>query len=238
MSYLLEALQKSQKDRDQQLPNLQTPALQIEVPDEAPRSPWIYIAVAALIINSLVIVYLLLKPSTSVSLASNDVAPISTTVASQGVVNAQESPSVASAQAEPKLSAKNRVVVQEVNENPSLLSSASKTEAVNTVNVMAAEPTIAAIKSLDRSNEFDPSTVPDVYQLSFDVRSQIPALEMNSHIYAPNQADSFVMINNSSLTPGDTLTPELKLLAVTPDGAVLQFHEVKFLLPALKSFKP
>lgn len=59
MSYLLDALQKSQSERSSQAPNLQTSSILVEVPDEARPSIWIFIALAALLINTALLVILL-----------------------------------------------------------------------------------------------------------------------------------------------------------------------------------
>ncbi len=270
MSYLLEALQKSQKEREQNVPGIQTPALQVEVPDEAPRSPWIYIAIAALAINTVLIVYLLLRPNEPVAVVSEPSAA-QTPVASTSAVSPSSTVStistVSPAPPTPSTSAADRVQVRDLDALPSDASShetisRESTPLDATPRVVTREidtttaptmPTVMAADAASQNNaaitpapannseqviDVDLFSVPTVNQLANEIRQQLPALEMNSHIYAPNEKDSFVMINGISLTPGMMLMPNLKLLAITADGAVLQFSEHKFLLPALSSFKP
>ncbi|NQD36423.1 general secretion pathway protein GspB [Permianibacter sp. IMCC34836] len=79
---------------------------------------------------------------------------------------------------------------------------------------------------------------PSIHSLPLEIRQQLPILTMNSHIYASNARDSFVMINGSAFGPGQAIVAGLKLVAVVPEGAVLEFKGHRFLLPALASFSP
>jgi len=65
MSYLLEALRKSEQERQQQVPNLSTATTEWEDADAEPeRSPWLILIVAMLAIICLLLVFLVWKAST------------------------------------------------------------------------------------------------------------------------------------------------------------------------------
>ena len=231
MSYLLEALQKSQHERDRQLPDLHTTSVSIDVPDEAPRSPWFWIAIVTLVINTVVIFYLLLKSDPAFKSSDNEATPIVT------VPVVTSSSSVAPTPTPVRVS--DRIVVSEVDDKTPVMPVTPRANSVAAQNPVAdANLVTSSFGAAQVAVAPSSAMVPEVYALPLELRNQLPALEMNSHIYAPNQADSFVMINNSSLTPGEKLTADLVLIAVTPEGAVLQFQEQRFLLPALKRFTP
>ena len=61
--------------------------------------------------------------------------------------------------------------------------------------------------------------------------TQIPQLHLDFHMYAPDTASRFVMINMHKLREGDSLPDGVHVNSITPDGAVLSYNGQTFMLP-------
>ncbi|HET9108510.1 MAG TPA: general secretion pathway protein GspB [Steroidobacteraceae bacterium] len=59
----------------------------------------------------------------------------------------------------------------------------------------------------------------------------LPTLHLDLHVYAKNPKDRFVMINMHKLVEGDSLPDGVHVDAIRPDGVVLSYHGTRFLLP-------
>lgn len=224
MSYLLDALRKSEQERQQNVPNLHTPIQEWEAGEESEsRSPWLIVIAALLAVICLLLALMLWRNQTV-----NDAAPVPVTAASSTPSSSASTTPAAMTPASGEQPIK-------VREKPSLPVRAGN-RVVEKAPVVAASKPVPA-KALAPEFVID-GPVPRAYELPRDLRSEMPPLTMNSHIYSTDAKSSFVMINGSSIEPGQTLTPDLKLLAITADGAVLEFRGTRFLLPAMSSFEP
>ncbi|HEX4268727.1 MAG TPA: general secretion pathway protein GspB [Steroidobacteraceae bacterium] len=59
----------------------------------------------------------------------------------------------------------------------------------------------------------------------------LPALHLDLHVFAARPRDRFVMINMHRLGEGDSLPSGVHVDAIRPDGAVLSYQGTRFLLP-------
>lgn len=59
----------------------------------------------------------------------------------------------------------------------------------------------------------------------------LPPLHLDLHVFADRPQDRFVMINMHRLGEGDSLPSGVRVEAIRPDGAVLSYHGMRFLLP-------
>ena len=59
----------------------------------------------------------------------------------------------------------------------------------------------------------------------------LPDMHLDIHVYAPKPADRFVFVNMRKYTEGQALKEGPTLERITPDGAVLNHHGLRFLLP-------
>ncbi|HEX4911396.1 MAG TPA: general secretion pathway protein GspB [Permianibacter sp.] len=257
MSYLLEALRKSERERQENraVPGLQTPTVEWEGRDEGRgRSPWLVVAVVAICLNTVLLALLVwrfgfaepetaaVSPAMPASTASVPANPVTQTALPPVIVVQQPrepAPAVIVRERTPdelRTPALNRSTVSERVNAPAPITATGAVAASNTVRERAAASTPAD----EATNHFSASETPppNVNALPVDIRQQLPLLTMNSHIYANNARDSFVMINGVSLNPGDEVSAGVRLIAVVPEGAVLAFNGQRFLLPALASFSP
>ncbi|MFO1493463.1 MAG: general secretion pathway protein GspB [Lysobacterales bacterium] len=96
-------------------------------------------------------------------------------------------------------------------------------EAPVTAPAMAAIPPAAAPTA---------EQLPNMYQLPYATRKDLPKLTLSMHVYSPLREERFIVLNGKRYTldnaqPG----PDLNLLDIVADGAVMEFRGQRFLLP-------
>ncbi|UXI68630.1 general secretion pathway protein GspB [Tahibacter amnicola] len=74
-------------------------------------------------------------------------------------------------------------------------------------------------------------SLPMYWQLPFDVRRELPELKLSMHVYSATPAQRFVVVNGVRQVEGDSFGTDVKLVEIRSDGAVLEFHGQRFLLP-------
>lgn len=77
----------------------------------------------------------------------------------------------------------------------------------------------------------DPAAPPQAMasaDLPAAVRQQLPTLSVAVHAYSANPRDRLVSINGRMLREGDSLTPDLRLEQITPDGMIFAYRGYRF----------
>jgi general secretion pathway protein B len=74
------------------------------------------------------------------------------------------------------------------------------------------------------------SGAPPYYELPFSVRKDLPALKLSMHVYAPEPAQRFIILNDSRMIEGNS-QDDLALKEIRPDGAVFEFKGQRFFYP-------
>ena len=101
------------------------------------------------------------------------------------------------------------------------------------------EPTAPAAmsppKDAPTANTATPATAtpdaPMYYELSYNIRKDLPAIVLSMHVYAADPAQRFVVINGDRYAEGDTVKDDLTLKQILPDGVLLEFRGQRFLYP-------
>ena len=238
MSFILDALKKSESDRQRQ----GGPAL-FEVKVAAPRHalPSWAVAIAVLFVANLAVVgWLLLRhaaaraegaaraPAPTRTDASPGPAPAAAPAAAAPAVAAINTPAAA---APPAVTpALHGVVTPSGPAAPAeAAAAATTTEAPPNPDDLApaAEPPPSG--SLGRVRRGTDAGVPLYQQLAATPGSQLPQLRLDLHAYAERAGDRWVLINMHKLREGDSLEGA-RLERITPDGAVLSYQGSQFLL--------
>lgn len=89
--------------------------------------------------------------------------------------------------------------------------------------VPAASTPVAAAPSLE--------SLPLYWQLPLNVRKDLPALKLSMHVYSPTPDQRFIVLNGNRQKEGDDLGADVRLTEIRVDGAVLEFHGQRFLVP-------
>jgi general secretion pathway protein B len=251
MSFILDALKKSESDRQRQ----SGPAL-YEVRVAPPRSslPLWAVAIAALLaINIAIVVWMMLRSPTKDASATAVPVPAAAAPAAQPppvqYVQPQPvgsapppvplaAPPAATPQSPARAVAGNAPLQQPVQQSPAPLVQAPATpapvspapveEAQNPQDYAPAQEGSAPNTHVRRASA---AGVPLYQDAAATPGTQIPQLHLDFHMYAPEPAGRFVMINMHKLREGDSLPDGVHVNSITPEGAVLSYNGQTFMLP-------
>jgi len=220
MSFILDALKKSESDRQRH----SGPAL-FEVKVAPPRSalPLWAVAVAALLVVNLAIVMWMLWPHPAARSADSSTA--ATRLAAQGPQAA-----AASTPAPPPLSLTAPAASPAAPALPPTPAVASGAGDNPDDYAPAAEPAAAPSLS-NRVRRATADGVPLYQDAAATAGASIPQLRLDLHVFAQRPQDRFVMINMHKLREGDSLPEGVHVDSITPEGAVLSYGGARFLLP-------
>jgi general secretion pathway protein B len=235
MSFILDALKKSESDRQRK----NGPALfEVKVAPRRTRLPLWGIALALLLaVNLVILAWMLLRHPTAhanAALETPGSPPAAASVPASTV-------SAALPAAAPPTS------VTAAPPSPAPAVTAVPASAVKVPAPVAALPN----NSADEQNPEDlaPATEPIAAPLSSHVRrgtadgvplyqdwaatsgTSLPQLRLDLHVYAARPEERFVMINMHKLREGDSLPEGVRVDGITPEGAVLSYNGARFLLP-------
>jgi general secretion pathway protein B len=240
MSFILDALKKSESDRQRQ----NGPALfEVRVAPPRTRLPLWAIAIALLLVVNLgVVIWMLLRHQehARTPLASTTAAPATGLPAA--AAGAQPQSPGASTAAPAGTATPVPVVATSApasagtappaspGASPAPAAAPPAAEAANAADYAPAEePAPSALGShVRRGTE---SGVPLYQDLTTTAGTRLPQLRLDLHVFAARPQDRFVMINMHKLREGDTLPEGVHVDSITPEGAVLSFNGSKFLLP-------
>ena len=70
-----------------------------------------------------------------------------------------------------------------------------------------------------------------LHQLDYAVRKNIPEVKISIHIYDPEPDNRMLMINGEKFAIGDRIEDLLTIHDIVPEGVVLAYENIRFLLP-------
>jgi general secretion pathway protein B len=226
MSFILDALKKSENDRQRR----SGPAL-FEVKVAAPRTrlpPWAIAIAALLVVNLGIVMWMLLRHPERAGTAA-------------GAAPAAAAPAAAA----PAVTASNPGPAAPAPAAPAPAAAVAATPAA----VPAAAPASAPAADQANPEDYAPAEEPPAQPFGGHVQrgtaagvplyqdaaatpgTQIPQLRLDLHVYAVRAQDRFVMINMRKLREGESLPEGVRVESITPDGAVLSYNGSRFLLP-------
>ncbi len=207
MSFILDALKKSEADRQRR--SDPENAYVAAGSDNRKSSRWVWIFGVLLALNSIVLAYVILKPEPAV------VSELDTPIA------ADEAAGMASFK-EIVAEAKRSTVAQN-NEAPT--SVAAATDTLQTAQEDKSANNTATV----------PSTKTTAYQTLNDVRvagnAQLPDLHLDIHVYSAIANDRFVFVNMIKYKEQSTLNEGPFVREIVPEGVILEYQGLPFLLP-------
>lgn len=212
MSYILEALKKSELERQQgNVPGLQTLPLQLQASTESSRWPYVVIGVLAL---SLVFVVGWMRPWAPQHNRPGiqNTAAIAPEPASASAVKIKAQTSGVAA--EPKPVVQQPLIVQQP---------------------VAVEPYLA-----QKPATVEPSlllaSVPHLRDMPALVQQGIPDMEFAGHVYSSNPEQRSVIINGRSMAEGETVVDGLRVEQITEKGVVFDYQNQLFQMPILQDW--
>lgn len=207
MSFILDALRKSETERQQQS---DSEFATVPSGTDNPGMPrWLWVLGALLIVNAIVVTGLLFRPDAPAPGAA------SPPVAEQTVAAAE----TASA---PRQSFAERIDAarQDQAETPE--------PAAPVVRPDVAEP--AAMQPAAAAQPDDPLLLPSVHEVVANGTLQLPPMHIDIHVYSDTPGDRFVFINMNKYRESDRLDEGPVIEQITRDGVVLTHLGTEFFL--------
>ncbi len=240
MSFILDALKKSESDRQRQ----SGPAL-YEVKVAPPRSglpPWAVAVVILLAVNLMIGLWMLLRhPGAHAESATPVAAPLAAAVAvPPAAVASQVAPGQNTAPLPVPAAAPGAVATNTVSAPVAALPIAPPGAGAESAHAdpltpedyaPAAEPTASSSAFSGHVRRGTGDGVPLYQDASVTPGNNIPPLRLDLHAYAVRPQDRFVMINMHKVHEGDMLPEGVRVESITPEGAVLSYKGANFLLP-------
>jgi len=214
MSFILDALKKSETDRQQ---NSSAEFASVPTNPRAASVPrWLWLIGLLLAVNIVILVGLLARSDAppGVSAAASNASPI----------NAVDTNRIASQPAQDSFEQQVAAAVQ----NAPLRQTDTSSQEIDAPESGPVQPVLISQ---------DPSAVAarDLYPTLQEVRASgstdLPELHLDIHVYSGNPEDRFVFINMSKLREGSRLSEGPVVTEITLDGVVLSHLGQQFLLP-------
>lgn len=255
MSFILDALKKSESDRQREAsPGIASVPVAGQ-PSRAPR--WLPALAILLGVNVVLVLVLLLRPALSPSTAATPDEPATPVadpfvdpvvdpvvdrtpdrVADRPAENAARPAAVSETAPQP-------AVEREPTPDRDVEAAAPPAEAATRVARLEREPEGASAPSPDDTAGTDaptalpadpPAAEPDEAYLTLaELRASgafdLPDMHIDLHVYSENPADRLIFINSSQYRENATLADGPLLRSITPDGAILEYRGTRFFLP-------
>jgi general secretion pathway protein B len=213
MSFILDALKKSETDRQQRSSAEFSKVPASSEPGRAPR--WLLVLGILLAINLVVLLGLFLRPSG----------------------DAEILPSPTSGEINHAAATELRVVEQEATKAPDDQPSFATQVAEAKINrppdskTGAAPPTFAPLPEVNEERPRQTAGLPTIYEVVANGSVVLPELHLDIHVYSEVPADRFVFINMSKQREKSQLSEGPIVKEITPEGVVLAYRGKSFLLP-------
>lgn len=221
MSYILDALKKSQQEREAQAGEQSTPNLMVSAPTKNDLRPWLTLATVLIFLLALWLAFEKfgqasapqpIVPALKLPAKIEIETPIQTPVAT---LTAQALDPVEGAElTEHTLAAESAPAFSTAKASPHQATAADTAPKSPEPVLKAPEPEPEKITTATMPNK---RTLPPLASLR-----KIPALLINSHIYSSIATQRSVTINNREWREGDALTADVIIAAITPQGVLLQ----------------
>ena len=205
MSFILDALKKSESERQQH-----GPAEFAGIPTSndrqgAPR--WLWILGVLLAVNLAVLLGLLLKPDGAGTSAAIEQSAVDSDAFEEQVAEAKQN---VPPRDEPRLTT----------------TQPAATEVSSSAPVRTSPPATPV-----RRSSTNIAMLPTIHEVLADGTVTLPALHVDIHVYSESPEDRFVFINMNKHVEGSRLAEGPLVEEITTDGVVLNYNGTSFVLP-------
>jgi general secretion pathway protein B len=205
MSYILDALKKSEQERGNgNIPGVQT-VHSSSLNYNNKKTYWPYILIAAVLLNLIAIIYFVFDKENKTAV--------------EPVVTADQTTTEI-------ISAPVKVIEQTQEENKQTAHTTATEKPITLNNVeTSSEKQIAPAASREMTSN---NTIVEYYDLAEHIKQQLPKIIISAHVYSSNPVQRSIVINNNFMEEGEYVLDDLVLYEITRDGAVFSYHETLF----------
>ena len=224
MSFILDALKKSETERQRQGSAEFATIPSSRAASSPPR--WLWVLVLLLLVNLVVLAGILLRDEPAATPPASSppaVAPAVTPAATPA--DTGQPPAAGAASFEARIADARRrqpppSVVEEVTPAP---------EPAPTDEIAEQRP--PATQPNESASESETLSLPTLTQLRVGGILNLPDLHLDIHVYSETPADRFVFVNMSKHREHSRLASGPVVERITPEGVVLDYQGTRFLLP-------
>lgn len=214
MSFILDALKKSETDRQQQGAAEFAGVPTSSGPSRAPR--WLWILGLLLAVNLAALLGLLIRPETRVASVDVEASP------PPAAENTRTEQSFVERVAEARRNAPPREEASPRKETaPDLAPQSEVAPPANEVSVL----------QVTQQTSADVAALPTFLEVLTNGTIQVADLHIDIHVYSETPEDRFVFINMSKHREQSQLSEGPVVEEITPDGVVLNYQGTSFFLP-------
>jgi len=207
MSFILDALKKSESERHR---NSGPVLMDVRIAPPRRRLPaWAWIIIAVLVANFMVLAWLLWLSPAKRS-AKVQPPPVAAAAAPATQASAAPGPAPSAATALPA---------------PSLPPPLPALSATGATTAAPAAPEVAAMPAIDTGS------LPR-YQDLVSAGIGLPAIQLNLHVHDAQPASRYVLLNGVKLREGESTPDGLKVLQIVPTGVALEMRGQRFFMNA------
>ncbi len=235
MSYILDALKKSEQERGHgSIPGVQT-VHSSSLSYKNNKTYWPYVLIAAVLLNLVAILYFVFdkdKPS------ENNIAAIEARITesrSELLPTANNTQNTIPAKqfmqpVDTKPITEERSAEEQINNTSTATHVTKNNQKVSppvTENNTKNQPgQISAIT--DRNASQDNTDIIEFDELPESIKQQLPAIIISAHVYSTNPQQRSIVINNNFMEEGEYFLDGLVLHEITTDGAIFYYKDTKF----------
>lgn len=253
MSYILEALKKSERERqrEQEIPHLHTlpPAPMPYVREKSRQVNWFYVAIALLFVGGIGIVYfalssrepatqqspqitiqpLAVQPSFENTSTPAQTAPQDDAPAQEISPSTADAPSVAESFEAPLADEEPQTRQVPAKENTEPRRSAEYAEVLEPTPIYTEKETpVSKPPPQDSSSKY--KSIPFLEELSPSFQKKVPQFKLAGHVFSPDPNLRLILINNAIVRENDIVEKDFVLDEITPDGVILRTGNTRFRL--------
>lgn len=218
MSYILDALKKSDQERKQgDVPNLQTMHLAV-APEQ--KNPWfIYALIVILLLALAFVIGIVMSPKKDAELSAvNRQEPLQAPNVRHG-----ESSEIAKIRQQKTAIVKAEVVVE-------------KTNMDEVSRYQETAPVLEEPNKVQRIKLADISEVPYLHELKAYQQQLVPELSFAGHVYSSVAASRSVIINGRAMSEGEAIMQGMTVEQITSKGVVFRYNDIIFRVDVLQDW--
>jgi general secretion pathway protein B len=210
MSFILDALKKSENERQEQA---ETEFATVPSSPDAPAAPrWLWILGGLLTINIIVVLGLMLRP---------DPQPVTATASTP----AAETTALATDSFSDQVATARRNQPERSNSQAPASSGVAIAEPTPVVRTRSSPVSVANLPVSATA------ILPSLVELRANGTLQLPDLHVDIHVYSDVPAERFVFINMNKYREHSSLDEGPLLKEITSDGVILEYRGTAFMLP-------
>ena len=204
MSYILDALKKSEQDRGNgSIPNVQTIHSSSLNYHQEKRLLWPWILIAILVINIFILIYFFKSEdnsqyiSANQNIEKNNITPLQNEQIIENKPTPMPAPTTAATAIKP--------TAPQINSTPKPIANTAQTRVENKLK-----------------------NIVDINELPANIRQQIPGMVFSAHVYSSAPLQRSLVINDRFMEEGSAVAQDLILVEITRNGAIFDFHGHRF----------